>query len=122
MNLIIIHPNSDSGLCIVHPLPHARLQILVSDALTEPTFMREAELDEAGEVVTPAIPGPPRVVTPAVYRHETDAEFALRIARKDVPQGLPFRIIPRTDLPEDRADRDLWDADFSNPDGHGGDQ
>ncbi|AMS43186.1 MULTISPECIES: hypothetical protein [Aminobacter] len=41
------------------------------------------------------------------------------IARKDVPAGVPYRIINVTDLPEDRSERELWSADFAKPDGHG---
>lgn len=41
------------------------------------------------------------------------------IARKDVPAGVPFRIVAEADIPEDRSQRDLWAADFSSPDGHG---
>ena len=41
------------------------------------------------------------------------------IARKDVPQGAPYRFINATDLPEDRVFRGAWEADFSDPDGHG---
>ena len=41
------------------------------------------------------------------------------IARKDVPPGVPFRIIDESDIPADRSRRELWTADFSNPDGHG---
>lgn len=41
------------------------------------------------------------------------------VARKDVPAGIPYRIVDESDIPEDRSERDLWTADFSNPDGHG---
>lgn len=41
------------------------------------------------------------------------------IARKDVPAGLPYLIISRSDLPEDPTYRTAWTADFTNPDGHG---
>lgn len=41
------------------------------------------------------------------------------IARKDVPAGVPYRIINDTDLPADRSQRELWTADFSEPDGYG---
>ncbi|MBT1155729.1 hypothetical protein J1C56_09005 [Aminobacter anthyllidis] len=41
------------------------------------------------------------------------------IARKDVPAGVPYRIVTTADIPEDRTQRDLWTADFSQPDGHG---
>ena len=40
-------------------------------------------------------------------------------ARKDVPQGTPYRIIDAADLPEDRTFRAAWEADFSTPDGLG---
>ena len=41
------------------------------------------------------------------------------IARKDVPAGVPFRIIPASAIPTDRTYREAWTADFSAPDGHG---
>lgn len=41
------------------------------------------------------------------------------IARKDVPAGVPYLIINATDLPADHEFFNAWEADFSNPDGHG---
>jgi hypothetical protein len=41
------------------------------------------------------------------------------VARKDVPAGVPYRIIDEADIPSDRSQRDLWTADFSTPDGYG---
>lgn len=41
------------------------------------------------------------------------------IALKDVPAGLPYLIIEASDIPQDRSSRAAWEADFSNPDGHG---
>lgn len=41
------------------------------------------------------------------------------IALKDVPSGIPYKIINKEDLPSDRTFRDAWEADFSNPDGYG---
>ena len=41
------------------------------------------------------------------------------IARKDVPFGVPYRIIDAALIPEDRTYRDAWAADFSTPDGTG---
>lgn len=41
------------------------------------------------------------------------------IARKDVPAGVPYRIVDEADIPADRSQRDLWTADFSQPDGYG---
>lgn len=42
------------------------------------------------------------------------------LAQKDVPNGTPYLIIDTVDLPTDRTNRHLWDADFSTPDGYGG--
>jgi hypothetical protein len=41
------------------------------------------------------------------------------VARKDVPAGIPYRIVDEADIPSDRSERDQWTADFSNPDGYG---
>jgi hypothetical protein len=35
-----------------------------------------------------------------------------QIAAKDVPAGLPFRIVEASDIPEDRTFRNAWE--FSN--------
>lgn len=42
------------------------------------------------------------------------------IAAKDVPAGLPYKIIDTSDIPTDRIYRDAWESDFSAPDGIGG--
>lgn len=44
---------------------------------------------------------------------------AEQVARKDVPAGVPYRIVDESDIPSDRSERDQWAADFSTPDGHG---
>ncbi|MDH6229601.1 hypothetical protein M2281_000173 [Mesorhizobium soli] len=41
------------------------------------------------------------------------------VARKDVPAGVPYRIVDEADLPSDYSEFDRWTADFSNPDGYG---
>ena len=41
------------------------------------------------------------------------------VARKDVPAGVPYKIIDTADVPSDRTFRAAWEADISNPDGHG---
>lgn len=41
------------------------------------------------------------------------------IALKDVPAGVPFKIIDTETIPTDRTFRDAWETDFSNPDGYG---
>lgn len=41
------------------------------------------------------------------------------IARKDVPAGKPYHIINADQLPPDGMFFNAWEADFSNPGGHG---
>lgn len=43
-----------------------------------------------------------------------------QIAIKDVPPGLPYLIVDHTELPQDADFQDAWEADFSEPDGYGG--
>jgi hypothetical protein len=42
------------------------------------------------------------------------------VAYKDVPLGVPYNIIDASEIPSDRSFRNAWTADFSNPDGYGG--
>lgn len=42
-----------------------------------------------------------------------------QIASKDVPSGVPYKIIEDSDVPTDRTFRDAWEADFRDPDGYG---
>lgn len=56
----------------------------------------------------------------AVIHPALACEYSVEdIARKDVPQGAPFRIIDAADLPADRMFRAAWEADFSEPHGFG---
>ena len=49
-----------------------------------------------------------------------DTEFSVeQIAQKDVPEGVPYIIANTADLPSDHAFFEAFEADFSNPDGHG---
>jgi len=41
------------------------------------------------------------------------------IARKDVPAGKPYHIVNSDQLPTDDMFFNAWEADFSNPSGHG---
>lgn len=43
------------------------------------------------------------------------------LAIKDTPNGVPFLIVDTSSIP-DRSQRNLWQADFTNPDGYGGQQ
>jgi hypothetical protein len=41
------------------------------------------------------------------------------VAQKDVPAGTPYLIVDAASIPEDHTFFNAWEADFSNPDGHG---
>ena len=41
------------------------------------------------------------------------------VAQKDVPAGTPYLVVEDDVIPSDRSFRNAWEADFSNPDGHG---
>ena len=43
-----------------------------------------------------------------------------QIAEKDVPSGLPYKIVNTTDIPTDRTSRNAWEWDSTiTPDGIG---
>jgi hypothetical protein len=42
-------------------------------------------------------------------------------AAKDVPPGVPYKIVDRSLFPPDRFFRDAWELDDVNPDGFGAD-
>lgn len=44
-----------------------------------------------------------------------------QIAKKDVPVGVPYKIIEEEDIPQDRTFRNAWEANITNPDGYGAD-
>jgi hypothetical protein len=41
------------------------------------------------------------------------------IAKKDVPAGVPYKIVDASDIPEDRTFRGAWEANITEPDGVG---
>lgn len=41
------------------------------------------------------------------------------VARKDVPQGIPYKIVPPDAIPSDREFRGAWEAVITDPDGYG---
>lgn len=46
-----------------------------------------------------------------------------QIGQKDVPQGVPFWIVPADSIPSDRTFRDAWELDVASmgePSGFGG--
>jgi hypothetical protein len=45
------------------------------------------------------------------------AEYGLtieQIAAKDVPTGMPYKIVDVSDIPIDRAERDAWTVDVAD--------
>lgn len=101
MDKRIIFPTDDGGVGVIIPAPAARGQVVVSEAVLETVLVPATEeIPEHEEQ---------RVVTPAVYRDETDDEFAAWVAAKDVPEGKPFKIVDVSDIPSDRTFRDAWE-------------
>ena len=41
------------------------------------------------------------------------------VCLKDVPDGIPYKIVNLEDIPSDRTYRNAWEIDMSNPDGYG---
>lgn len=41
------------------------------------------------------------------------------IAAKDVPAGVPYKIVNVSDIPSDRTFRSAWEAQIGTPDGYG---
>ena len=39
------------------------------------------------------------------------------VARKDVPQGVPYKIVDVSEIPSDRTFRNAWEAETFTPDG-----
>lgn len=42
-----------------------------------------------------------------------------QVAQKDVPAGVPYKIVDVADIPEDRTFRNAWEAQIDEPDGYG---
>jgi len=101
MNKRIIYPNDDGGVAVIIPAPEARKQILVSEAVYETVIVPATEETPEHEEQV--------MTSPAVYRDETDEEFAEWIAAKDVPEGKPYKIVDVSDIPEDRTFRGAWE-------------
>lgn len=59
-------------------------------------------VDENGSVVV-------IVPTPDILQTRTIEE----VAQKDVPSGRPYKIVPLSDIPEDRTFREAWEVDES---------
>lgn len=68
-------------------------------------------------IIYPSIDGGVCVLIPAPDCGLTIEE----IAAKDVPAGVPYKIVDTIDVPSDRTFRNAWEIDISSPDGIGAD-
>ena len=100
MNKRIIYP-TDDGVAVIIPALEARKQILVTDAVYKIVTIAATEDTPEHQIQ--------ELVSDAIYRDETDQEFAEWIAAKDVPDGKPFQIVDVSDIPEDRTFRNAWE-------------
>jgi hypothetical protein len=107
MNQRIIFPNDNGGVSIIIPAIDARQKVLVAEAVTE-IITHDAVLDEDGIEISAAY-DETVTVTPAVYRDQTDTEFMVWLANKDVPAGKPYKIVDVSEIPEDRTFRNAWE-------------
>ena len=73
----------------------------ITGRIIYPTAPAEGESYSGVAVVVPA--------PQAVARGETHEDFMARIAAKDVPAGVPYQIIPISDLPAARYFRNAWE-------------
>ena len=63
-------------------------------------------------IIYPTENGGVAIIIPALNAKNADEsydEFIERIAKKDVPAGLPYKIVPLEDIPTDRTFRDAWE-------------
>lgn len=115
MNKRIIYPTDEGGVAVIIPAPDARRQVLVSEAVYQTVIVPATDDEPEHEAQ--------ELVSPAVYRDETDEEFLAWIAAKDVPPivvygpagsvvsstSRPFKIADVSEIPEDRTFRAAWE-------------
>lgn len=116
----IIFKNLDGSVSIIIPAPNARLtqkvkigdeDILDGDGNILKTIKvddnGESIVDEKGFFVLCALTRP----VYEVQFTETEDDFVQRIAEKDVPEGLEYRITDVSNIPSDRTFRNAWTDD-----------
>ncbi len=63
-------------------------------------------------IIYPTENGGVAIIIPSINAKNADEtydEFIVRIAAKDVPVGLPHKIVPVEDIPSDRTFRNAWE-------------
>jgi hypothetical protein len=68
-------------------------------------------------IIYPTPEGGVAIIIPAPEYLETHT--IEQIAAKDVPAGVPYKIVDGADIPSDRTFRNAWEADITEPDGVG---
>lgn len=110
MDKIIIFTNAEGGLSCSAPREEARLEVLVDEAVYADVLV-PAVLDAQGETVTPEHTVQ-ELVTPAVYRAETDDELLARVMAAAVPvDAINPQVVLASTLPTSRAFRSAWAQD-----------
>ena len=71
------------------------------------------------KIIHPLLDNSGQITDGVAILHPTGEMPIHQVARKDVPQGLPYRLISGDDIPQDRTLRAAWEADFAEPDGYG---
>jgi hypothetical protein len=103
MNKVIVYKQDNGVVAIVRPCFGDYRRVLVSEAVyrivTVPATDDTPEHEEE------------EMVSPRVYREETEDEYFLAVALKDVPAGKPFKIIDASEIPTDRSQRNAWTVD-----------
>lgn len=101
MNKIIINPSVQGGIALFTPAENDRRQVLVQAAVYQTrVYVATDGKPEREEQV---------LVSPAVYRPETDTEFLTRLAAQIVPPNTEYQIIDIADVPTDRTFRNAWE-------------
>jgi hypothetical protein len=97
----IIYPNENNGVSIITICPEARRKILINEAIIKIVTVPMTDNQPEYQIE--------EIVKPATYRDETDSEFILWVAKKDVPFGKPYQIINDDDIPQDNTFREAWE-------------
>ena len=109
MNHVITYTNATGGVSVVTPMEDARQQILTTDAVYNDVLVA-AVLDAAENIVTPEHTIQ-ELLTPAVYRFETDDELLARAMAALPADAVNPQIVLASTLPTTRTFRQAWAQD-----------
>lgn len=91
MNKRIIYPNDSGGVVVRVPAPNNAINSITGEWIPLPAKDWESiELPPGFRLCTPE-----------------------DVAKKDVPEGKPFKIVDVADVPTDRSLRNAWEVDFN---------